>query len=348
MGRQNYPHHSPEADSVFLLCWGCVPSLEQINACLKDRPIPERCTQSHLRMPKTNESRWSILFVLNPPPPHISDRQSHPRLRNTNKKTTLCILSVSKIQPTQTRKRPCASSLWARSSQHKQENDPVHPLCEQDPANANNKTTLCILSLSKIQPTQTRKRPSASSLWARSSQHKQENDPLHPLCEQDPANANNKTTLCILSVSKIQPTQTRKRPSASSLWARSSQHKQENDPVHPLCEQDPANANNKTTLCILSVSKIQPTQTRKRPSASSLSARSSHHKQENDPLHPLYEYVWAISGQKETQIKTKLPPFCWTHWWQRPHSKTDPLLQPSPHNNTNGLNGRFFTCLATS
>ena len=33
------------------------------------------------------------------PPPHISDGQSHPRLKNTNKKTTHCILSMSKIQP---------------------------------------------------------------------------------------------------------------------------------------------------------------------------------------------------------------------------------------------------------
>ena len=33
------------------------------------------------------------------PPPHISDGQSHHSLGNTNKKTTLCILSMSKIQP---------------------------------------------------------------------------------------------------------------------------------------------------------------------------------------------------------------------------------------------------------
>ena len=33
------------------------------------------------------------------PPPHISDGQSHPSLRNTHSKTTICVLSISKIQP---------------------------------------------------------------------------------------------------------------------------------------------------------------------------------------------------------------------------------------------------------
>ena len=58
------------------------------------------------------------------------------------------------------------------------------------------------------------------------------------------------------------------------------------------------------------------TQTRKRPSASS---------------------IWARSSQKEAQIKTQLPPLCRTPWWQRPHSKTESLVQPSPDNTTQAL-----------
>ena len=40
---------------------------------------------------------------------------------------------------------------------------------------------------------------------------------------------------------------------------------------------------------------------------------------------------------KDTQIKTQLPPLCWTPWWQRLHQKTDPLVQPSPDNTTQAL-----------
>ena len=42
--------------------------------------------------------------------------------------------------------------------------------------------------------------------------------------------------------------------------------------------------------------------------------------------------IWARSSQKDTQIKIQFPPLRWTPWWQRPHSKTDPLVQPSPDN----------------
>ena len=58
------------------------------------------------------------------------------------------------------------------------------------------------------------------------------------------------------------------------------------------------------------------THTRKRPSASSIRARSS---------------------QKEANIKTQLPPLCWTPWWQGLHSNTDSLVQPSPDNTTQAL-----------
>ena len=47
--------------------------------------------------------------------------------------------------------------------------------------------------------------------------------------------------------------------------------------------------------------------------------------------------LWAKSNQKETQIKAQLHPLCWTPWWQRPHSKTDSLVQPSLDNTTQAL-----------
>ena len=49
--------------------------------------------------------------------------------------------------------------------------------------------------------------------------------------------------------------------------------------------------------------------------------------------HPL----WTRSNQKETRIKTQLSPRCWTHWWQRSHSKTDTLAQPSTDNTSQAL-----------
>ena len=44
-------------------------------------------------------------------PPHISDGQSHPSLRNPNKKTTLCILSLCKFLPERDSNQDTASSI---------------------------------------------------------------------------------------------------------------------------------------------------------------------------------------------------------------------------------------------
>ncbi len=46
-----------------------------------------------------------LLCGINVAPPHISDGQFHPSLRNTNKETTLCILSSSPYEQDPARKR---------------------------------------------------------------------------------------------------------------------------------------------------------------------------------------------------------------------------------------------------
>ena len=52
---------------------------------------------------------------------------------------------------------------------------------------------------------------------------------------------------------------------------------------------------------------------------------------------PSASTILARSSQKEAKINTQLPPLCRTPWWQRPHSKTDSLVQPSPDNTTQAL-----------
>ena len=115
---------------------------------------------------------------------------------------------------------------------------------------------------------------------------------------------------------------------ASPVWSRSS-HASKIDPVlNAACRAisgclRPTRVDDLYLLCGIaappptyqtgSLIPAWETQTRKRPSASSL---------------------WTRSSQKETKIKAQLPPLCRTPWWQRPNSHTDSLVQPSPDNTT--------------
>ena len=49
-----------------------------------------------------------------PPSPHMSDGRHHPSLTNTNKKTTLCIISMSRIQPGRDSNQGTASSTLSK------------------------------------------------------------------------------------------------------------------------------------------------------------------------------------------------------------------------------------------
>ena len=59
-------------------------------------PVWSRSSHASKIDPVLNAARRTISGIALP---HISDGQCHPSLRNTNKKTTICILSMNKIQP---------------------------------------------------------------------------------------------------------------------------------------------------------------------------------------------------------------------------------------------------------
>ena len=65
-----------------------------------------------------------------------------------------------------------------------------------------------------------------------------------------------------------------------------------------------------------------------------VSSQLEKHKKENDSQHPLYEQDPARNTLKS---RHSFQGFCRTPWSQRPHSKTDSLVVPSPDNTTQAL-----------
>ena len=86
------------------------PQLEQTIACVKDRTVLNAACRANSGCLRPTRVADLYLLCGIAPLPLISDGQPHPSLKNTNKKTTLCIIFMSKIQPERYSNQGTASS----------------------------------------------------------------------------------------------------------------------------------------------------------------------------------------------------------------------------------------------